>query len=203
MPLVAIPASGAPRAAERLLIRAFAQSTSATTDRGISLGSASKQSARANLVERSTREAVWVDPNSATQRDLFVSNSACVDQCQSRCIKPSRPGGGGGLVLHGTEVPQQTDVTGRSLPNCDVRRCVRLSLETTPQYPTLGYWKSTARSCLTLFFLRDDSCLSKRREHSSTDTVSPTTRRWPQYHRQRSRARSKRIEDCLSSEPKL
>jgi hypothetical protein len=79
MPPVAIPASGAPRAAERSLIRAFAQSTSATTDRGISLDSASKQSARANLVERSTREAVWVDPNSATQRNLFVSNSAGVD----------------------------------------------------------------------------------------------------------------------------
>ena len=80
MPPVAIPASGAPRAAERLLTKAFAQSTSATTDRGISLDSASKQSARANLVERSTREAVWVDPNSATQRDLFVSNNARVDR---------------------------------------------------------------------------------------------------------------------------
>jgi hypothetical protein len=31
---------------------------------------------------------------SATRRDPFVSNSASVDQCQSRCIKPSRPDGG-------------------------------------------------------------------------------------------------------------
>jgi hypothetical protein len=59
MPRVATPASGALPAAERLLIRGFVQSTSATTDRGISLGSVSKQSVRANLVERSTREAVW------------------------------------------------------------------------------------------------------------------------------------------------
>ena len=79
MPRVATPASGALPAAERLLIRGFVQSTSATTDRGISLGSVSKQSVRANLVERSTREAVWVDPNSAAQRKLFVSNSAGVD----------------------------------------------------------------------------------------------------------------------------
>jgi len=49
MSLVAIPASGVPPAAERLPIRAFAQSTSATIDRGISLDSASKQSARPNL----------------------------------------------------------------------------------------------------------------------------------------------------------
>jgi hypothetical protein len=49
MSLVAIPASGVPPGAERLPIRAFAQSTSATIDRGISLDSASKQSARPNL----------------------------------------------------------------------------------------------------------------------------------------------------------
>jgi hypothetical protein len=55
---VAIAATGALPAAERLLIRACAQSTSATTDHGISLDSASKQSARANLVERSTHEAL-------------------------------------------------------------------------------------------------------------------------------------------------
>ena len=36
-----------------------------------------------------------------------VSNSAGVDQCQSRCMKPSRPGGG--LVPHGIEVPRQTE----------------------------------------------------------------------------------------------
>ena len=34
-------------------------------------------------------------------------------------MKLSRPSGG--LVLHGTEVPQQTDVTGRSLPKRDFR----------------------------------------------------------------------------------
>ena len=34
-------------------------------------------------------------------------------------IKPSRPAGG--LVLHGTEVPQQTDAVGQSLPKRDVR----------------------------------------------------------------------------------
>ena len=34
-------------------------------------------------------------------------------------MKPSRPGGE--LVLHGTEVRQQTDVAGQSLPKCDFR----------------------------------------------------------------------------------
>ena len=48
MPPVVIPASGAPAAAEPLQIKVFAQNT---TDRGISLDSASNLSARPNLVE--------------------------------------------------------------------------------------------------------------------------------------------------------
>ena len=52
---VDIPESGAPPAAERFPIRAFAQSTCATTEPGISPDSASNLSAHPNLVERSTQ----------------------------------------------------------------------------------------------------------------------------------------------------
>jgi hypothetical protein len=57
---VAIPDSGARPVAERFLIRAFAQSTSATTVLGVSLDSVSNLSARPNLVERSTVKRIVV-----------------------------------------------------------------------------------------------------------------------------------------------
>jgi hypothetical protein len=93
MPLVDILASGARLAAELLLTKVFAQSTCATTDRGISLDSASNLSARLNLVDRTAivlcPKRFGVDPGSEA-----VTENGC------RKGRPAKPPSGQCPILH-------------------------------------------------------------------------------------------------------